>query len=121
MEDIKTTGGIFTEESRRIVITNICKVGEVALVHTGDDVEGYLGMPQDGVDGLAGSLETQVVAAQPVVLRLESVEADGQRVEPCMAQFVETFGCEQQSVGHHAPRKATVEDFTSHDGEVVAE
>jgi thiamine kinase-like enzyme len=26
MEDIKTTGGIFTEESRRIVLTNICKV-----------------------------------------------------------------------------------------------
>ena len=38
-----------------------------------------------------------------------------------MAQFVEAFGCEQQSVGHHAPRKATVEYFTSHDGEVVAE
>ena len=28
MEDIKTTGGIFTEESRRIVLTNICKVFE---------------------------------------------------------------------------------------------
>ena len=26
MEDIKTTGGIFTEESRRIVLANICKV-----------------------------------------------------------------------------------------------
>ena len=26
MEDIKTTGGLFTEESRRIVLSNICKV-----------------------------------------------------------------------------------------------
>ena len=26
MEDIKTTGGIFTEESRRIVLSNICMV-----------------------------------------------------------------------------------------------
>lgn len=26
MEDIKTTGGLFTEESRRIVLSNICQV-----------------------------------------------------------------------------------------------
>ena len=26
MEDIKTTGGVFTEESRRIVLSNICRV-----------------------------------------------------------------------------------------------
>ena len=28
MTDIKTTGGVFTEESRRIVVSNICSVFE---------------------------------------------------------------------------------------------
>lgn len=35
MEDIQTTGGLFTEESRRIVVSNICQVFECAE----DDIE----------------------------------------------------------------------------------
>ena len=35
MEDIQTTGGLFTEESRQIVVGNICRVFGCA----GEDVE----------------------------------------------------------------------------------
>ena len=71
----------------------------------------------DHVDCLACHAEAVGMAAQPCVLRLQPVEADGHGAEAGVLEFGEQFGREVEPVRHHSPGEAALLDAlcTLHD------
>ena len=61
------------------------------------------------------------MAADPVVLRLETVEADGDRVHAAGHKTIEPPLVEQEAVGHHTPGVLAAVEFEAHLLQIVAQ
>ena len=95
------------------VVAELRQVIDVTLVDAGDDVPGEARVLFHGFHGHQHVLEAVGVAAHPVVVVFEPVEADGDRLQSRLDKGVEELGGEQHAVAHHAPHEAALGDLAS--------
>ena len=108
------------DAQRDKIVAETGQVVDVALVHTGDDIPGESGMLLQGLHGHQHVFETQGVAAHPVVVVLEAVEADGDGLQAALHELVEPLGGERHAIGHHAPNEAPFGEGLATGGQVAA-
>ena len=89
---------------------DVVEVGIVATVDAGDDVEEESLLSREHVDGLAHHAEALFAAPHPVVVLLQSVEADGHRPDTGSEEPLPALGRQVQAVGHHAPGESLLVD-----------
>ena len=94
-------------------LLDVVEMGIVAAVDTGDDVEDEALGGYEHIDGLAHHSEALVIAAHPVVVGLQTVKADGHRMDAGPLESLPALGREVQGVGHHTPREAFLIDGAS--------
>lgn len=100
----------------------IAELGQIVdgtLVHAGDDVPGEFRVLFEGFDGVDHMFEALSMAAHPVMVIFEAVEADGDGAQAILAQLVEFLFGEQHAVGHHAPHEAFFGDFAATFGQIA--
>ena len=89
-------------------------MGIAARIDAGHDVPQEVFILHQELHRRLGPLEAVVVLTNPVVLRLEAVEAYGYRVHARRKKAFEPLRREQIAIGHHAPRKLTAVEFKPH-------
>ena len=107
------------DAQRDEVVAELRQVLDGALVDAGDDVPGEAGVLLHGLHGDEHVLEAVGVAPHPVVVVLEAVEADGDRLQAGVDISVEQLGGEQHAVAHHAPHEALLGDLPAAFGQVL--
>ena len=95
-------------------------MGIVAAINAGDYIELDERLGHQQVVCLTGALETLWVAAHPVMVVGQSVDAEGHGVEMGVEEAPEPLGGEQESVGDHAPCEAAFMESASTFLQVVA-
>ena len=101
-------------------VAELRQILDGALVDASDDVPCETRMLFHGLNGAQHILVTVRVAAHPIVVFLEAIEADCQRLQSSIHKLVEFLGREQHAVAHHAPHEATFRNLGTALGQVGA-
>ena len=92
-------------------VENFREFLQVFAVHARHHVEGEALRVGGHVDGSQRSLKAMRVATEMVVIRFETVEADGERAQPCVQKAGVAFRRHRKTVRDHAPGVAAFLDF----------
>ena len=92
-------------------VENLREFLQVFAVHAGHHVEGEALRVCCHVDGSQSALKAVRVATEMVVVRFETVEADGERAQPCVQKAGVAFWRHRKTVRDHAPGVAAFLDF----------
>ena len=94
-------------------LLDVGQVTVVAAVDAGDNVEHQPWRCHEHVDGLRHHGEAPFVAAHPVVVGFQAVQADGDAAQAGFEQSVETLARKEKAVAHHPPGESPFADFAA--------
>ena len=83
------------------------------LMHAGHHIVNQPSVSHNHIDGLAGHAEAVGMTAEPGVLWLQPVEADGDGAKARFSELGEAFGREVEPVGNHSPGETTLANALS--------
>jgi len=109
-----------TDSQRNQEVAELGQVFDGTLIDTGDDIPSEARALCHGLHGAQHVLITHGVAAHPVVVFFEAVEADRQGFQSSFYKLVEFFGRKEHSVAHHTPHKTAFGDFLATMRQIVA-
>ena len=99
-------------------VVNLLQMRQVALVDAGNDVKVEPAFGSGNGDGLARADETALAATHPVVVELETVEADGQRTQTRGHKALVHSLVVEPSVADDAPSHSASAQGTPYFGQV---
>ena len=94
-------------------LLDIVKFRIIATIDAGDDIKHKALSGNKHIECLTHHLETLVVATHPVMVFLQSIEADGHRTDASLEQAFPALGRQMKGIGDHTPGEAHFIDSPS--------